>query len=1045
MLDHRGIRHPDLGAVRVFLVRRPDSHVPKGCIASVTRDGDALTSIDVDTYENELRFATPASDAIHNTFVIDRQILQLVQTQLRRRCHLESHVALERPRIPADPMRKRHFPLPLRERAPAFARLRSRIARHRRIRTDLGYGAFLSYSGERDRRWLPHLQRAIEKQSRPWYRPPRIRVFLDASGVSIGPRLQGKIEAGLARSDWLVVMASPESKASVWVDREIEWWLKHRTVDTILLVVTAGQLVWDEQRGDWDRELSTALPTRLSGRFEHQPVWKSAALHRPEDGADLVPDVDNIALGIASVVRGVPEDDLKSEGVRDTRRNLRTARITAAVLSLLLLLLLITTTVSVIALLARAEAARQRDHAVAQQLISQSSFLATRDPFGARLKALAAWRIDPTPESYLAVLNAAADSESGLLAHTWPVRSVAFSPDGETIASGGDDGMVRLWDAATQRQIGAPFIGHNRGVTSVAFGPGGRTLVSSSFDGTVRLWNVAGHTQIGDVFQANAGVIDSVAYSPDGKTLVTGGSGDSGAVRLWDTATHRQIGAPLGDKTYNTEVAFSPDGRTVATGTDDTLQLWNTHSRTPTGKALTANGYGISSVSFSRDGRIIAAADGDGSVRLWNTTTRAPVGEPFTTSAGRVESVAFSPDATMFAAAYYDGSVRLWDIARHVPRGAPFTGHTSSVRAVAFSPDGSTLATASDDTTVRLWGVRTLRQTGTWDTGEQGAVALSPHGQTLAVAGDGAVRFWNVAARRRIGDPLDPNAMNTDAALSFSPDGTVLATSFHSVDHHVQLWDVTTHHRIGTSLAGPTRFLGALAFSPDGRTLAISEENSVRLWNLATHRQKGKALDVRTAVDVAFSPDGRVIATTTEDDTVAFWDAATQRRIGETPPSHTAQISAMAFSPDGTTVATASRDNTVRLWNTATRRQIGEPLTGHRGGVTSVAFSPHGKTLVTGSMDRTLRLWDVTSRQQIGDPLEGHGATVTGVGFGPGGKTLTSWSEDDTVRVWDVEPTVDPVRSLCEWARGAFTAEQWRAHVPSGPAFRQPCPKPGPQ
>lgn len=938
-------------------------------------------------------------------------------------------------------MRRRRFPIQLRKPGPAFAWLRSRIARHRRIRTELGYGAFLSYSGDRDRRWLPHLQRAIEKQSRPWYKPPRIRVFLDDSGVSIGPQLWGKIESGLARSDWLVVMASPESKASVWVDREIEWWLKHKAVDTILLIVTAGQLVWDEQRADWNPELSTALPTRLSGRFKQQPVWKSAALHRPDNGADLVPDVDNIALGIASVVRGLPEDDLKSEGIRDTRRNLRTARITAAVLSLLLL---IASTVSVIALFARAEATRQRDHAVAQQLISQSSFLATRDPFGARLKALAAWRIDPTPESRLAVLNAAVAPGSGLLAHSWPVRSVAFSPDGKTIASGGDDGIVRLWDAATQRKIGAPFIGHNQGVTSVAFGPGGKTLVSSSFDGTVRLWSVADHTQIGDAFQAHAGAIFSVAHSPDGRTLVTGGEGDSGTVRIWDVATHRQIGEPFGGQAYGAAVAFSPDGRTFATGADDDLQLWDTSSRAPIGKALRTAGYGISSVSFSGDGKTIAAADADGSVRLWDTTTRAPVGKPFTASAEGVDSVAFSPDGTMFAAAYDDGSVQLWDIVRHIRMGAPFTGHASTVRAVAFSPDGSTLASSSDDTTVRLWDVRTLRQIGTWvDAGEQLAAALSPHGQILAVAGsDDAVRFWNVAARRQIGDPLVSSDVDFGSVISFNPDSTVLATTSFETNYSVKLWDLTAHRQIGKSLPSRTGFIIAIAFSPDGRKLVSSDEGFVHVWNLATHRQIGKALDVR-ATSVAFSPDGRTLATITEDDTVVLWDAATHRRIGETPPSHTAQINAMTFSADGTMLATASRDNTVRLWNVATRKQIGEPLTGHRSGVTSIAFSPNGKTLVTGSMDHTVRLWDVITRQQIGGPLEGHSADVTGVGFGPAGKTITSWSSDNTVRLWDVDATVDPVHSLCEWARGAFNADRWRDYVPSGPAFRPLCPKSG--
>ena len=315
------------------------------------------------------------------------------------------------------------------------------------------------------------------------------------------------------------------------------------------------------------------------------------------------------------------------------------------------------------AFLQRQQAIHQRDVADSGLLINQSETLGDTDPSISKLESIAAWRIYPSPSARYAMLAAAARPGIAVLAgHLDTVTSVAFSPDGKVLASGGDDGTVRLWDTATHQQIGLPLL-RAKGVAqpptgfgvnglmiySVAFSPDGKVLAISSGDGTVRLWDVATRQQIGRPL-TRTGDVSSVAFSPDGKVLAT--SGDDGTVRLWDTATHQQIGLPLlGHNGPVSAVAFSPDGKMLASGGFD-----------------------------------------DGTVRLWDVATRQQIGRPLPSGDVRVWSVAFSPDGTMLASGQ-GGTVRLWNVGTHQQIGSPLNPLAdTSANSVAFSPDGTTLA-----------------------------------------------------------------------------------------------------------------------------------------------------------------------------------------------------------------------------------------------------------------------------------------------------------------------------------------------------------------
>ncbi|MBD2680958.1 MULTISPECIES: caspase family protein, partial [Nostoc] len=285
--------------------------------------------------------------------------------------------------------------------------------------------------------------------------------------------------------------------------------------------------------------------------------------------------------------------------------------------------------------------------------------------------------------------------------HSSAVNSVAFSPNGKTIASASDDNSVKLWDAATGKLI-STLNGHSSAVISVAFSPNGKTIASASDDNSVKLWNAATGKLISSLNGHSSAAIN-VAFSPDSKTIAS--ASDDKTVKLWDAATGKEISTLKGHSKGVRGVAFSPDGKTIASASDDrTVKLWDA----ATAKLIsTLNGhsFAVRGVTFSPDGKTIASASDDKNVKLWDAAT-AKLISTLNGHSSAVRGLAFSPDSKTIASASDDNSVKLWNAATGKLI-STLNGHSAAVRGVTFSPDGKTIASASDDNSVKLWDAAT--------------------------------------------------------------------------------------------------------------------------------------------------------------------------------------------------------------------------------------------------------------------------------------------------------------------------------------------------
>ncbi len=604
--------------------------------------------------------------------------------------------------------------------------------------------------------------------------------------------------------------------------------------------------------------------------------------------------------------------------------------------------------------------------------------------------------------------------------HSGSVAHAVFSPDGRWVATASNDGSVKLWDAATARELRS-WNDHGDVVDAVAFSPDGAHVVSGSWDRTVRIWSA----DTGSLERSLSGHRDAVAalaFHPDGTRFAS--AGWDGQVFLWELASGQRLRElSVGDQ-RSRAVAISADGRMLAASAEDgTVHLWDASDGRLL-RVLRGHTQSVHGLAFASTG-LLASASSDETVRIWSPGDGKLMRTITLTETG--DGVAFSPDGALLA--YSDGEHARVVSATTGAAAATLPDAVYWVDSIAFSADGTRLVTADgqgaeartfDATSGRL--LRTLGAQPGWIN----AVSLSPDGKQLASGSEhGTVRIWE------LGGAGQPRALGRHEELiwtvAFSTDGKQLLSG--GLDKRLRLWDVAGRRERWSVDAGAVVF--AARFSPDGSQIAAASTD-VQLYAVADGKLLGKLPAGGQSVwDVRYRGDGVLAAAT--------WDGWVYQYAPDGRPltdlRHGGHFRGLSWSPDGALLAGAGGAGEVSLWPADGTAGAIE-LTGHGETATSVLFHPDGKRLISTSEDRTVRVWDPATGKPF-TTLEAHSSGVLDADLTADGRLLATGSRDGTIMLWDGQ-TFAQLATLLVLEDG-----RWVAFTPEGMADGSAAPADG--
>lgn len=574
--------------------------------------------------------------------------------------------------------------------------------------------------------------------------------------------------------------------------------------------------------------------------------------------------------------------------------------------------------------------------------------------------------------SFTEIMGGEADAAFDGKGAGYALYTTAISPDGQLLAAGGEHGTLVIFAAATGKLL-QPLEGHategvsaTSSVRSIAFTPKGDTLISAGDDGKIMLWQRQGQSFNQQQAFAAPDKVDALAISPDGQLLASGG--DDNAVSLWSLPDgkllktlkqHTQRISDLG-------LAFSADGRYLASGSyDDTAIIWDVAGGKPWHTLRGHNGD-VNQVAFSADGQTLATAGEDKTVRLWNVADgqlqRSLIGH-----SNSVFAVQFIGNGDTLLSAGSDRTLRLWDTKSGVTLRV-LQGHEAGVGQAAVY--GGRLFSAGNDGTVRRWGLGLpYQQRVAIANNTPKSNAINPNLKNVAVGfGNGSLRLYDIEAGLWAWEKKQAHNDSSIKRLAFNNTGNLLASG--DMDGTVKLWKVESSSSLQEQqiLEEHKDTVHALSFSPDSQTLATAGyDGKIGLFKLGGQEEQNPPFKAHDGIveGVSFSNDGKQLLSSGQDRLIKLWNIQTSPpTVSQNFPPVNDTPMWSSWSPDNQSIAAVGRSLAIDVYHTASRR-LQYHLTGHEQTVFKAVFSPDSQQLATVSGDTTAKFWELGQGKEL--------------------------------------------------------------------------------